>query len=88
MTDRDVEATVTRILAEQALVEPQDVRPEMSLADLGIDSLGIVEAIFAIEEAFDVNVPFNANNPEDSGFDISSVASVTAAVRTLLAQKA
>ena len=35
--------------------------------------LGLVEAIFAIEEAFDIQVPFNANDPERSEFDISTV---------------
>ena len=47
-----------------------------SLEDLGIDSLGLVESIFAIEEAFDISVPFNANEPEASDFDISSVAAI------------
>ena len=47
---------------------------------LGIDSLGLVESIFAIEEAFDISVPFNANDPDDSDFDISSVAAIVAAV--------
>ncbi len=84
----DVRQKVIGILAEQALVEPSDVRPEMSLADLGIDSLGIVEAIFAIEETFDVTVPFNANTPEDSGFDITSVAAVIGAVEALVREKA
>jgi len=47
-----------------------------------------VEAIFAIEEAFDVSVPFNANDPSKSGFDLSSVATIIAAVEGLIAQKA
>ncbi|WP_377505198.1 acyl carrier protein [Octadecabacter sp. R77987] len=75
---------VTRILAAQALIEPSDVKPDHTLDDLGIDSLGLVESIFAIEEAFDINVPFNANDPSDSAFDISSVAAIIAAVETLV----
>ena len=55
---------VVAILAEQAVLEPGDVRMEATLEDLGIDSLGLVEAIFAIEEAFDIQVPFNANDPK------------------------
>ena len=35
--------------------------------------LGLVEAVFAIEEAFDIQVPFNANDPQKSEFDISTV---------------
>jgi len=82
MTSKD---TVIAILAEQAMLEPSDVALDNTLDDLGIDSMALVEAIFAIEEAFDISVPFNANNPEDSGFDISSVASIIAAVDKLKA---
>lgn len=80
MTTKD---TVIVILAEQAMLEPSDVALDNTLDDLGIDSMALVETIFAIEEAFDISVPFNANNPEDSGFDISSVASIIAAVDQL-----
>ena len=73
--------------AEQAMLEPSDVTPEQSPADLGIDSLGLVESIFAIEEAFDISVPFNANAPEESNFDISSVAAIIAAVARLVQEQ-
>jgi len=53
-----VETRVIAIIAEQALLEPSDVTPESTLEDLGIDSLGLVESIFAFEEAFDITVPF------------------------------
>ncbi|MDT0683745.1 acyl carrier protein [Roseicyclus sp. F158] len=86
MTD-DIETRVAEIIAEQAVLEPGDVRMDMTLEDLGIDSLGLVESIFAIEEAFDIQVPFNANEPQNSAFDISSVASIVAAVRQLVAQQ-
>ena len=76
---------VVAILAEQAVLAPEDVRMGASLADLGIDSLGLVEAIFAIEETFDVQVPFNANDPARSAFDISSVDSIVRAVESLIA---
>ena len=78
---------VIAIIAEQALLEPEDVRMDSTLESLGIDSLGIVESIFAIEEAFDINVPFNANNPEESDFDISTVASIVAGIERLKAEQ-
>ena len=79
---------VKTIIAEQALVEPSEVREEMTLADLELDSLGLIECIFGIEEAFDVAVPFNANNPDDSGFDISSVGAIIRQVESLIARQA
>lgn len=51
------------ILVEQAVLQPGEVRMDATLADLGIDSLGLVEAVFAIEEAFGIQVPLNANDP-------------------------
>ena len=76
----DIRTRVVKIIAEQAVLDPGDVSDGQSLADLGIDSLGLVEAIFAIEEAFDISVPFNANDPAVGDFDISSVAAIVAAV--------
>ncbi len=78
---------IIAIIAEQAVLEPEDVTPDATLADLGIDSLGLVESIFAIEEAFDIQVPFNANEPEASDFDISSVAAIIRAVEGLVAEQ-
>ncbi|MCF6443196.1 acyl carrier protein [Nereida sp. MMG025] len=81
-------AKVTEIIAEQAMIDVSDVTLDSTLESLGIDSMGVVESIFAIEEAFDISVPFNANDPSDSDFDISSVASIVAAVDKLKAEQA
>jgi acyl carrier protein len=83
-----VEKKVIEIIAEQAILDVSDVSLDASLEDLGIDSLGLVESIFAIEEAFDITVPFNANEPEKSDFDISSVAAIVRAVEGLVAGQA
>jgi len=80
----NVRDQVMAILAEQAVMDVSDLSPEQSLEDLGIDSMGLVESIFAIEEAFDIQVPFNANEPEKSPFDISSVGAIVGAVQTLV----
>ncbi|MDX1780028.1 MAG: acyl carrier protein [Thalassovita sp.] len=76
---------VIEIIAEQAVLEPSDVTMDSTLEDLGIDSLGLVESIFAIEEAFDINVPFNANEPQQSDFDISSVSAIIDGIEKLVA---
>ena len=83
----DVQSQVIAIIAEQALMDASDIAVTDTMADLGLDSLGLVECIFAIEETFDVTVPFNANAPSESTFDISSVATVVAGVETLVSQK-
>ena len=76
------------IIAEQAVLETSDVTLESTLEDLGIDSLGLVESIFAIEEEFDITVPFNANEPSNSDFDISSVSKIIEGVTRLVKEQA
>ena len=83
----DIRSKVIEIIADQAIIETSDVSDESTLEGLGIDSLGLVESIFAIEEEFDIEVPFNANAPEESEFDISSVATIISAVETLVAEQ-
>lgn len=83
----DIKDRVIRIVAEQAVLDPSDVTMDSTLDDLGIDSLGLVESIFAIEEEFDISVPFNANEPQESDFDISSVTSIVAGIERLVAEQ-
>lgn len=82
-----VSEKVRGIIAEQAMLDIEDVTLDSTLDDLGVDSLGVVESIFAIEEEFDITVPFNANEPEKSDFDISSVQSIVAEIEKLVAAK-
>ena len=84
----NIKDQVISIIADQAFLTPSDVTMNSTLERLGIDSMGIVESIFAIEETFDVSVPFNANQPDATGFDISSVASIVAGVERLRAEQA
>lgn len=82
-----VKDKIIAIVAEQAFLEPHEVTPNATLEELGIDSMALVECIFAIEETFEVQVPFNANNPETSQFDISSIQSITTAIEGLIADQ-
>ncbi len=83
LTD-DIAGQVIDILARQAVRDPADIDPDAALETLGIDSMGLVEIIFAIEETFDVSVPFNANAPEAGGYDLTTVNGVIDAVRALV----
>ena len=83
----NVRDKVIGILAEQAVLDKSDVSGSSTLEELGIDSLGLVETIFSIEEAFDISVPFNANEPDKSDFDISSVDAIARAVEGLVKEQ-
>ncbi|MEM7499708.1 MAG: acyl carrier protein [Pseudomonadota bacterium] len=83
----EVYQRVVAIIAEQAMVEPETITPETTLEDLGLDSLALVEVVFGIEEAFDISVPFNANEPSESDFDIKNVGKIVEGVKALIAEK-
>lgn len=86
MTD-SIKTRIREIIAEQAMLEPEQITDEATPAELGIDSLGLVESIFALEEEFDITIPFNANEPEKSDFDIKNMGTIIAGVERLVAEK-
>ena len=83
----DVAKKVRAIIAGQAMVTPVDLTPDTRLSDLGLDSLGLVECLFSLEETFDITVPFNANEPEKTPFDLSTVGTVIDGVEALIATR-
>ena len=84
MTTRD---RILTILAAQALMDPADLRLEAAPQDIGLDSLALVESIFALEEEFDIAIPFNAQDAEASGLDTATLGSFVAAVEALVAAR-
>jgi acyl carrier protein len=83
----EIERAVIAILARQLLLPPEEVACDALVDQLGLDSLGKVEAIFALEERFDIHVPFNANEPDQPDFDFSSIPSIVLGVERLIAQR-
>ncbi len=83
----EVAERIARIIAEQALVEPDQIKPDTTPDDLGLDSLALVEVVFGIEEAFDISIPYNANDPSESDFKISNFAAIVDGVKRLLEEK-
>lgn len=86
MTDlislRKTESQIINIISAQAMIDASNLTPQTKLADLALDSLMMVEVVFALEETFDVSIPFNANTnaPE---FDLTSIASIATAIDAL-----
>ena len=88
MERAEIETAVIAILAKQLLLAPEEIAPDARIDELGLDSLGKVEAIFAMEERFGIHVPFNANAPDQPEFDFSTVGSVVREVEALIARNA
>ena len=78
-----VESDIFEIIAEKAAVARDKVVGTASLQELEIESLDVVEIIFAVEEKFDIHVPFNANDQE---LEFDTVSDVVKAVEALIAE--
>ena len=80
----DVAADVISIIAKKARVDKPTVEPGERLEDLGLESLDAVEMIFDLEEKFDIQIPYNANNPRT---EFDTVGEVIAAIQQLVDKK-
>jgi acyl carrier protein len=72
------------IVAQKGAVERHRLTPEAKLAELNIASLDMVEIIFAIEDKFGVQLPFNANT---NGQQFRTVADIIQLVDQEVAKK-
>ena len=76
-----VESDVYDIIAEKSAVDRAKLKRDAKLTDLEIESLEVVEIIFAVEEKFDIHVPYNANDQE---LEFETVGDVIDAVQKLI----
>ncbi len=78
----DVAERISAIIAKEVSIDPSEVKPESTLEDLKIESIDLVQIMFAIEEEFDIYLA-----EADVGFDVENVGQVVDAVEQLVAAK-
>lgn len=71
------------VVAKHAKVDASTLKPELTMADLGISSLSGIEIIFDLEELFDLDFP--EQSPE---LDTGTLQDLVSAISRALAQKA
>ena len=72
------------VVAQKALIDRSKLTPEAKLADLNVSSLDMVEVVFALEDKFGIELPFNANTNAD---EFKTVGDVIELVEKQLAAK-
>ncbi len=50
-------AFLADVLSEKYEVDPDAIRPEATLTELGLDSLTVVELLFDVEDEFEIEIP-------------------------------
>lgn len=84
-TGAEIEAEVRSAVAEALRLAPADVRPDQQLdADLGVDSLGMIQIRVALEESLGVRAPDDLDDPGSRG--IRTVGELIALVEAQLAR--
>lgn len=75
---------VIRIVAEQLQRKPGEFSVDTNLQEAGFESIDVIETVFALEEQFGIDIPFNAND-QANGF--ATVRDVVEIVDKQLARK-
>jgi acyl carrier protein len=58
MSDSAVTEKIVKALAEYLKRDPASIQPDHHLRDdLGLDSMAVIELLYKIEEAFDIQIP-------------------------------
>jgi acyl carrier protein len=77
----DITADVIGLIQKKLPVEKQALNRTDRLKDLGIDSLSVVELIFELEEKFNIQLPYNANDAQP---DFETVGEVVDAIKKVV----
>jgi acyl carrier protein len=82
---RIAEAEVAEVVAHEARIDIALLSRDADLAELDIQSLEIVEIIFALEDRFGIEIPYNANSAasKTTGISLKTVGDIVDMVNRL-----
>ena len=75
----DLTQRVISVVAKTQRIAPEKISPDSAFEELGLDSLDLVNVLFALEEEFNVDIPIENTR------DIRSIRQVTEGLEKLLA---
>ena len=67
-------AAISSVLVENFHVDLAVVEPQAALDQLGLDSLALMEFVFAVEDRFDVRIPEERLDPRQAGVTLEQLA--------------
>jgi len=81
------EQDIFDIVAAQAKADPASLTGETKLTELNLQSIDVVELVFAIEEKFDIEIPFSPSEQTTAGISFQTVGEIVAGVSKLVAEQ-
>ncbi len=94
--DEAIVDQVTGIISKQLRIPIEQLTPTTPLQELGAESLDFIEIIFALEETFEIDIPYNANEAAAAGTGepagtgagmLENIEQISAAVKDLMDAK-
>ena len=91
-----IQDEVEQIIARELKIPLERLTPDTPLQDLGVESLDLIELVFALEDKFNISIPYNTNVGETAGKagsakvgagKLSTIAQISAAVKGLVDAK-
>ena len=67
-------AAISSVLVEKFKVDAAKIEPATTLDQLGLDSLALMEFVFAVEDRFDVRIPEDRLDPRQAGVTLAHLA--------------
>ena len=67
-------AAISAVLAEKFKVDLARIEPATTLEQLGLDSLALMEFVFAVEDRYDVRLPEERLDPRQAGVTLEQLA--------------
>lgn len=68
--------TISKILENDFQVARAEIRPDRPLVELGLDSLALMEFVFAVEDAFHLRIPEDKLDPREAGITLQRMCEV------------
>ncbi len=72
--DASTYTAVADVLTEQFAVARERVAAEATLESLGLDSLALMEFVFAVEDRFAVRIPEESLDPRQTGVTLARLS--------------
>jgi len=82
-----IESDIFDIVATQAKIDRATLTRDTKLSELDLQSIDIIELIFAIEDKFDISVPYSPNDLNSAGISFETVGDLIEAVERLVAEQ-
>jgi acyl carrier protein len=78
----NVLSDIKQIISKQVGLPVEQLGPDSNLEAIGVESLDIIEIVFALEKKYDIAIPFNANDSAALAFE--TIGQIAEAVSKLV----